>query len=98
MKRYIYVSKSDREFISKAFDVSDRMVMMALSYDRNGGKAERIRQLALKRGGIEMMDVPVGETFHDSDGVMRQYLPGDVVLEFSKVGGWCDVIVRGGRR
>lgn len=98
MKKYIHVKKEDREFIAKAFGVSGRTVYNALHVaDPRGGSklSERIRKLALERGGIWMVECPEVETLFDSDGYMRQVFPNGVMLEFSKEGGYCDVWLKG---
>lgn len=97
MKKYIHIQKEDREFIAKAFDVTERTVFNATHYeDMNEGSdlAKKIRTMACKRGGIVMTVAPEWETLHDADGYMRQYL-GDVLLEFSKKEPWCDVYKKG---
>jgi len=97
MKKYIHIQKSDREFIAKAFKVSKRTVYNAIHFeDMNEGNdlAKKIRTLALKRGGIVMVEAPELETLHDADDYMRQYI-GDVLLEFSKTEPVCDVYKKG---
>lgn len=97
MKKYIHIQKADREFIAKAFGITERTIFNAIHFeDMNDGNdlAKKIRSLALQRGGIVMVEVPEMETLHDADGYMRQYL-GDVLLEFSKKVPVCDVYQRG---
>lgn len=86
MKRYIHVQKADREFIMKAFGVTEQMVSYALRYDAKRGNsdlAKRIRKLARERGGIAMVEAKEWEVLHDADGYIRCYL-GDVLVELSK--------------
>ena len=97
-KRYIHIKKEDREFIMKAFKVTERTVFNAISFDEKRGNTElakRIRKLAMERGGIVMVKHPEMETLFDADHYMRQYLPNDVLLEFSLEDGGCDVFHRG---
>lgn len=97
-KRYIHIKKEDREFIMKAFKVTERTVFNAISFDEKRGNTElakRIRKLAMERGGIVMVKHPEMETLFDADRYMRQYLPNDVLLEFSLKDGGCDVFHRG---
>lgn len=97
-KRYIHIKKEDREFIMKAFKVTERTVFNAVSFDEKRGNTElakRIRKLAMERGGIVMVKHPEKETLFDADRYMRQYLPNDVLLEFSLDDGGCDVFHRG---
>lgn len=75
MKRIIEVTSENRAFLSKAFGVSQRMVFYALAFDSEKGKtvlAEKIRNLALKRGGKVINVMPECETIHDADGMMIQ--------------------------
>ena len=97
-KRYIHIKKEDREFIMKTFKVTERTVFNAISFDEKRGNTElakRIRKLAMERGGIVMVKHPEMETLFDADHYMRQYLPNDVLLEFSLEDGGCDVFHRG---
>ncbi len=87
MKKYIHIAKEDRDFIAKAFGVSERSVLNAIRFDdKRGGSdlARRVRRLAMQRGGVMMTVAPEMETFHDRDGVMRQYFPNGALLELSK--------------
>lgn len=98
-KRFIHIKKADREFIMKALNVTSRTVQNALRFDAERGNtdlAKRIRKLAMERGGIVMNESPEMETLHDSDNYMRQYLPNEVMLEFSKMkDAGCDVFHNG---
>lgn len=83
-KRVIDVTREQREFLEKAFNVSNVMVWYALNFDEKRGNsdlAKRIRELALQRGGVVMNISPEIETIHTHDGMMRQYLPKDVMIE-----------------
>lgn len=98
MKRYIDLTKADREVIARAHRVTDRTVYNALHFERMNEGSDLIRKIrchALKRGGVVMVEAPEMETIHDSAGYMRQYFPNGVVLEFSKEDGSCNVLVRG---
>lgn len=100
MKRYIHIKKEDREFIMKAFKITQRAVFNAIHFeDLNKGNdlAKKIRTLALERGGIVMVEAPEGELFHDSDNYMREYLPGYVLIELSKTDGSGVVFKKGER-
>lgn len=94
MKKYIHIKKEDREFIAKAFNVTERMIYYATHYEKDTDLAQKIRTLALERGGIVMVEAPELETLHDADDCMRQYI-GDVLLEFSKTEPVCDVYKKG---
>lgn len=98
MKKYIHIQKEDREFIAKAFGISERSVFNAIRFDdRRGGTdlAKKVRKLAMDRGGIVMVEVPEEETLFDADGYMRQYLPNNTLLEFSFEDGGCEVFHKG---
>lgn len=98
MKKYIHIMKEDREFIMKALGVTERSVFNAITFDPRRGNTElarKIRKLAMERGGISMVELPEVETLHDADGYIRQYLPNDTLLEFSREDGGCDVFHRG---
>lgn len=100
MKRYIHIKKEDREFIMKSFGITEQSVMNALNFDTKRGNsdtAKRVRKLAMARGGIVMVEAPEGELFHDSDGYIRGYLPGEVLIELSKTDGSGVVFKRGER-
>lgn len=84
MKRYIHVTKEVREFLAKAFKVTDRTVWYAITFEKDNQLHRKIQMLAIKKGGILMNELPVLETFHDHDGYMRQYLPNGAILEFGK--------------
>lgn len=98
VKTYIHIKKDDREFIAKAFGVGNKTIHNALHYDDERGGSElakRIRRLALERGGIKMVEVPESEVLFDSDGYMRQYMQGGVLLEFNLEEGDCVVFKKG---
>lgn len=101
MKKYIHIQKEDREFITKAFGVTERTVFNALRFDEKRGDtdlAKRIRKMAMERGGIEMAVVPVMETLFDADGYMRQYFPNGALLELSKEKGGTSALWYDGER
>lgn len=98
MKRYIHITKENREFLMKAFGVSRKTVQNAVMYDGERGEsdlAKRIRKLALDRGGIPMVTSPEVETLHDYDNYMRQYFPNGAMLELSKKDASGDVFYKG---
>lgn len=99
MKRYIHIKKADREFIAKALGITERTIFNATHFENmseGNDLAKKIRTLALQRGGIVMVDAPEWEVLYDADGYMRHYL-GNVLLEFDKNGGCCDVYKKGER-
>lgn len=98
MKKYIHITKEDREFIMKALGVTERFVFNVTHFDdiREGSElVKKARKLALDRGGIVMVQLPEVECFHDADDYLRLYLPNDTLLELSKEDGSCDVYHKG---
>lgn len=98
MKRYIHITKENREFLMKAFGVSRKTVLNAVTFAGARGEtdlAKRIRKLALERGGIVMVAAPEVETMHDHDDYMRQYFPNGAMLELSKKDASGDVFFNG---
>ena len=99
-KRYIHIKREDREFIMKAFKVTERTVFNAIRFDGKRGNtdlANRIRKLAMERGCIVMVVVPEVEPLFDADGYMRQYFSNGVLLEISKNDGSGDLYFESGR-
>lgn len=95
MKKYIHITKENREGLANIFGVTDRMVWAAITFEKDTDLAKRIRKAAIERGGIMMNELPEMETFHDYDNYLRQYLPNGAMLEFNKVTGTGDVIFKG---
>ena len=52
MKKQIFVDNETKVFLAKAFKCSRQQVWRALSFEVNSDKAQRMRILALKRGGV----------------------------------------------
>ena len=76
MKKVITVTRSQREFLAKAFGVTKEMVSYALNFHPVKGQsdlAKKIRCLAVQRGGFELVTAPASEVVHDADNMMRQY-------------------------
>lgn len=95
MKKYIHITKENRLGLAKMFNVTDRMVWAAITFEKETDLAKRIRKAAIERGGIMMNDLPELETFHDHDNYMRQVLPNGAMLELNKSDGTGDVIFKG---
>ena len=99
-RQYIHLRKADRDFIVKAFGVSERTVLNAIFFDEKRGNsdtAKRIRKLAMSRGGIVMVVNPEIETLFDADNYMRQYFPNGALIELDKKAGTGDVLFKGER-
>lgn len=95
MKRFIAITKTDREFLMATFKVDVRTVRNALSYAINSNLCKRIRKVALERGGVKMVTSKEIETIHDADGVMTQLLPNGAVIEADKLSGILTVYFKG---
>lgn len=64
MKRYIDTTKENREFLMRAFGVTERTLYYALRFDGKRGDsdlARKIRKVALERGGVAMVVMPEAE-------------------------------------
>lgn len=97
MEKRISVTKENREFLMKAFGVTERMVFKALAFQSDTELAKRIRHLALRRGGFVLNLGPDFENIHDHEGYMRQYFQNGAMLEFNKETGACDAYFDGER-
>ena len=87
MKRVITVTRSQREFLAKAFGVTKERVSYALNFHPVKGQsdlAKKIRCLAVQRGGFELVTAPASEVVHDADGVMRKYFENGWMWEADK--------------
>lgn len=90
----ITVTRSQREFLAKAFGVTKEMVSYALNFHPVKGQsdlAKKIRCLAVQRGGFELVTAPASEVVHDADGVMRQYFENGWWWEADKRTGLLEV-------
>lgn len=93
-KRFIQISKEDREFIMKTFKVTDRTVQYAVYFNKTNGNtdtARRIRKLALDRGGVYMVEAPECETIFDHKGRMYQRFDNGAELVTDKDSGEVEV-------
>ena len=98
MRKFIHIDNENRDFLMRTFGVTQRTVYNATHYVDGSPENDlhaRIRRLALQRGGVLMNELPAIQTLHDADGYMRQYLPGGVMIEFSKADGRCNVTRNG---
>lgn len=86
--------------MAKTFNVSDKTVRNALSFDKKRGEtdcAKRIRKFALQKGGIVMVVAPEVEVLYDYDGVINQYFPNGAKLESNKNTGDTELFYKGER-
>lgn len=94
-RRYIHVTREDREFLAKAFGVSSVTVWKALKFEEDTETIRKIQEAAKKRGGIVMVVIPEVETLHDYDNVTRQYFPNGALVELDRNDGTGYVIFNG---
>lgn len=100
MKKVISVTKDQKAFLQKAFGVSGVMVWYALTYDEKRGQtalAKRIRRLALERGGVELVTLPMSEVVHDNEGMMSQWFANGLMWECDKKTGTLELRDRDGK-
>ena len=84
----IAVQKGEQEVLAKIFSVSRASVWRALTYQSESHMAEKIRTLALKRGGKVIEETCAFDTIHDANGRMIQtWGGGKVRLEVTKETG-----------
>ncbi|MBF1591087.1 MAG: hypothetical protein HXO19_08325 [Prevotella shahii] len=84
MKRKIVVTAEVKQKLMKQFGAGERSLFNALMYDERRGNsptAKRIRESAMKNGGVSMADDCLDmETIHLADGTMRQFFPRGTVM------------------
>ena len=94
-RRQIEVSKQTREMLVKTFQTTAVSVWRALSFRDDSPKSQRIRKVAYQNRGVLLMLTPAMETIHDADNFMRQYFPGDVLIEANKNNGHVELLKNG---
>lgn len=94
-RRQIEVSKQTREMLVRTFKTTRMSVWRALSFNDNSPKSQRIRRAAEQNDGVLFMLSPAMETIHDADNFMRQYFPGDVLIEANKNNGHVELLKNG---
>ena len=60
-RHYIEVPKDVKAFLVRTFSIDERTVRNALTYVSDSPLALRIRSLAIQKGGVEMVVLPVEE-------------------------------------
>ncbi len=97
MKKQILTDNETKTFLMKAFGCSRQQVWRALNFERNSDKAQRIRMLALKRGGkLTEGYIPQCETTHNTaDRTMEQTFGPRVKIVADRNNGKVSVIVDG---
>ncbi len=83
-RKQIKVDKQTREMLVKTFKTTSVSVWRALSFRDNSPKSRRIRHAAYQNRGVLLLLAPAIETIHDANNYMRQYFPGDVMIEVDK--------------
>ena len=95
IRKQIEVDKQTRELLVKTFKTTSVSVWRALSFRDNSENSKRIRHAAYQNRGVLMLLAPAIETIHDSNNYMRQYFPGDVMIEVNKNDSHVDLLKRG---
>ena len=95
IKRRLDVTKEVRENLAKVFNTTSVSVWRALTFRDDSENSRKMRCYAVENGGIVMNETPEIETIHDCDGYMRQYFPGDVMIEVNKGNGDCTLLQKG---
>lgn len=67
------------------------MVWKALSFESDTDLAKKIRIAAIERGGQHVIELPIFETIHDSEGRMTQTFPGGAIMVCYKDTGVVEV-------
>ncbi len=83
MKMYIKLDEDTKKWMENALNVSRVTINHALYFDEKRGKsprAERIRNLALQKGGELRMDASAFETIFCANGIMKQIFSNGVVI------------------
>lgn len=95
INRRLDVTKEVRENIAKVFNTTSVSVWRALTFRDNSENSRKMRCYAVQNGGTVMNEIPEIETLRDCDGYIRQYFPGNVLIEVNKKNGNCDLLVSG---
>lgn len=80
-----------REYLCRLFNVTSQMVWKALSFESDTELAKKIRKAAIERGGQHVIELPIFETIHDSEGRMTQTFPGGAIMVCYKDTGAVEV-------
>lgn len=78
-------------YLAKLFGVTRVMVWKALAFESDTDLAKKIRKAALERGAQHVIELPIFETIHDSEGRMTQTFPGGAIMVCYKDTGAVDV-------
>lgn len=96
IKRYIAVTKANREFLIKLFKVTNRTISNSLDLDLPSTDVRRrIRRAAIEGGGEVMVTLREVETIHDANNRMIQTFPNGARLEIDKTTGNATIIYKG---
>lgn len=93
MKKRIVIDARERKFLALAFGVTEQSVHYALNFKRNSDLSNRIRTLALERGG-EVLGCAKLETSYEDD-IMVQTYGGRLRIETNLKSGETTVYVDG---
>lgn len=84
MERQIRIGVDVKRAIGKETGLSSAAVSYALAFQRNGKESQRVRELALQRGGQVYCTLPECETIHDADGKMIQSFANGATITLDK--------------
>ena len=70
----------EKNYLADLFKVTPQMVWKALSFESDTDLAKKIRKAAIERGGQHVIELPIFETIHDSEGRMTQTFPGGAIM------------------
>lgn len=87
MRKQIEISEALRKEIIAMFALSPQWVSKALRYDSDADSAERIRSVAIDRGGKTTIIADEWEVILDAGDVFRQSFPNGATLEIDKLTG-----------
>lgn len=98
MKKFIAVTREQREKLMRIFRCSSRAIDYALTFDSGRGQsdqARRIRKAAQEMGCLTHVVHAETECFYDSDGTMHQPFPNGAHIELYKDSGRGVIIHKG---
>lgn len=98
MKKFIAVTREQREKLIRIFGCTGRMIEFALAFDSKKGQsdlARRIRKAAREMGCLTHVVHAETECFYDSEGTMHQPFPNGAHIELYKDSGEGVIIHKG---
>ena len=84
MERQIRIGVDIKRAIKEETGLSSAAVSYALAFQRHGKESQRVREMALQRGGQVYCTLPECETIHDADGKMIQTFDNGAIITVDK--------------